>query len=213
MAMSEVDRMFKQFIEQHQSGSSAEPLEYLSKLEGTDRAELAALIAGYLQRAPRREWDPEAFKGSAAERAVEAALAEPEGWPGLLKRLRDRARLRRDEVVARLAEALGVQSQQDKVALYYHRMERGQLEPAGVSSRVLEALSGILGESTDALRQTGAAMAAAEEGPTEVFARRTMPQPEVGALYETRAPDQALEAGAPAHPEWDEVDRLFLGGD
>ena len=59
---------------------------------------------------------------------------------GLLPRLRDRARLRRAEVVSRLAAALGAGDREAKVAGYYHAMEQGTLPAAGVSDRVLEAL-------------------------------------------------------------------------
>ena len=207
--------MFKEFVEDHQAGGSAEPLEYLRKLEGTDRAELAALIAGYLERAPRRRWNPEGFRGSVAERAVEEAMAEPvDPLPGLLRRLRDRAKLRRDEVVARLAAALGLTPQQEKVSLYYHRLERGLLDPRGVSSRVFEGLGAVLGESAERLREAGTAwVEGAAEGPTEVFARRSMPAEET-VVAETRDELAAAPAEpAPAREQWDEVDRLFLGGD
>jgi hypothetical protein len=214
MPNSEVDRMFKEFIEEHKAGGSAEPLEYLHKLEGTDRAELAALIAGYLERAPRRQWNAEAFRGSVAERAVEEAMAEPVGTVSvLLRSWRDRAKLRRDQVVARLAEALGVAQQEEKVAFYYHRLERGLLDPRQVSSRVFEALAGIFGQGTESLREAAANWAEAMEGPTETFARRTMPSEDVEvAAMRAEALDFARES-APAREQWDEVDRLFLGGD
>jgi hypothetical protein len=213
MPNSEVDRMFKEFVEQHKSGGSAEPLEYLRRLEGTNRAELAALIAGYLERAPRRQWNAEAFRGSGAERAVEEALAEPVGaLPALLKGWRDAAKLRRDQVVSRLADALGATQQEEKVSLYYHRLERGLLDPRNVSSRVYEALAGILGQRAENLREAAASWAAVER-PTETFARRTMPSEQVEArLADAGVPPGAAEP-APPREDWDEVDRLFLGGD
>jgi hypothetical protein len=214
MPNSEVDRMFKEFIEEHRAGGPAEPLEYLRKLEGTDRAELAALIAGYLERAPRRQWNAEAFRGSVAEHAVEEAMAEPVGTlSALLKSWRDAAQLRRDQVVARLADALGVAPQEEKVGLYYHRLERGLLDPRRVSSRVFEALAGVLGQNVESIRQAAADWAGAMEGPTETFARRTMPSERGESVLADAAPSAPFAEPAPAREQWDEVDRLFLGGD
>jgi hypothetical protein len=214
MPNSEVDRMFNEFVEQHESGSSPEPLEYLRQLEGTDRAELAALIAGYLERAPRRQWNAEAFRGSAAEHAVEEAMAEPVGaWSARLRAWRDEARLRREQVVARLAEALGQAQQEPKVALYYHRLERGLLDPRKVSSRVFEALAVVLGQSAESLRDAAASWTEAMERPTETFARRTMPSAESRTAVADAAASAAGAEPAPAREDWDEVDRLFLGGD
>jgi hypothetical protein len=214
MPNSEVDRMFKEFLEQHKSGGSAEPLEYLRKLEGTDRTELAALIAGYLERAPRRQWSAEAFRGSAAERAVNEAMAEQVATlPALLRAWRDAAKLRRDQVVARLADALGQKPQEEKVGLYYHRLERGLLDPRNVSSRVFEALASVLGQSAETLREAAADWAEVIEQPTETFARRTMPSEEIEVTLADAAPPFAAPAPPPARESWDEVDRLFLGGD
>src|SRR4051812_47726848 len=105
--MTNVDRLLEQYIQEHRSGGDADPLAYLDRLEGTDRAELAALIDAYLERAPGREWDPEAFKGSPAEQLVKSLSESLEGvsgsWPVLLPELRNRAKLARDALVARLA--------------------------------------------------------------------------------------------------------------
>jgi hypothetical protein len=215
MPNSEVDRMFKEFVEQHKSGGSAEPLEYLRELEGTNRAELAALIAGYLERAPRRQWNAEAFRGSAAERAVEEAMAEPVGaFSALLVSWRNAAKLRRDQVVARVAGALGVTPNEEKVAFYYHRLERGFLDPRNVSSRVFEALAGVLDQGPESLREAAANWTQAMERPTETFARRTMPSDETVHMADAERTEPSPPGpSASARGDWDEVDRLFLGGD
>src|SRR4051812_31720137 len=146
--MTDVDRLLREYIEEHRAGGEADPLAYVERLEGTDRAELEALIDAYLARAPGRDWDPEAYRGSPAEQVV-AALTESLGgvsgsWPVLLPELRNKARIRRDELVGRLADALGVGGREEKVAYYYNQMEHGLLQPAGVSDRVLDALAAIV---------------------------------------------------------------------
>src|SRR5436190_11052601 len=164
--MSDVDRLLSEYIEEHRSGGEADPVEYLERLEGTERRELEALIDGYLARAPRRRWNAEAFQGSAAEAMAESLEKSLDGvaglWPAVLPGLRDRARLKRAELVARLAAALGASGREEKVADYYHRMEQGTLPASGVSDRVLEALGKLVGTSVAALRSAG--QAAVEPG-------------------------------------------------
>jgi hypothetical protein len=209
--MSDVERLLSEYIAEHREQGDADPQGYLERVDGLDRRELAALIDAYLARAPRRGWDPEAFRDSGTARQVEAlsrSLAGESGlWPSLLPRLRARARLKRVEVVSRLAAALGVAWREEKVGLYYHEMEQGSLPAEGVSDSVLEALGRILGESATALREAGRSL-----GP----GRTTGAPP--GAVFTrmARAPEGAEPRAAPAEPErgeaeWDEVDELFRG--
>ena len=121
--------------------------------------ELASLIDGYLARAPRQSFDQASFRGSSAERTVdelERAIGGQAGlWPAFLPRLRDRAGLKRSELVERLADDLGVGDRKDKVAGYYHEMEQGLLPARGVSDRVLDALARILGDTAQSLKDAG----------------------------------------------------------
>jgi hypothetical protein len=126
-----------------------------------------------------------------------------------LPRLRDRAGLKRAELVERLAASLGVSNRAEKVARYYHEMEQGLLPAKGVSERVLQALSQITGETVDALRDAGRAIggAAPGAGPAAApaaFARHGYPE---AAAAPPGAPSPAGRA-----EEWDEVDELFRGG-
>jgi hypothetical protein len=204
--MTDVDRLLSEFIAQDRAGAVADPSAYLAQVDGGERAELEALIDGYLARAPRRSFDRAAFEVSPARAiadALDRSLSGSSGtWPALLPRLRDRARLRRAEVVTRLADELGAGDREAKVAGYYHAMEQGTLPAAGVSDRVLEALGRIVGESAAALRAAGFAMT----GP---------PAPPAAPAAFTRvgSPDEAFAAAAPRapepSPEWDEVDELF----
>jgi hypothetical protein len=160
MTMADVAQLLQDFIAEDRADGPADPLAYLQRVEGSERAELEALIDGYLARAPRRPFDRAAFAQSPA-RAVTEELGRALGgvsgtWPALLPRLRHRAQLRRAEVVARLAQELQAKPEQvDKVARYYHQMEHGTLPATGVSDRVLEALARVVGVTAERLREAG----------------------------------------------------------
>lgn len=209
--MTDVDRLLAEYIAEHRAGGAADPGRYLSRASRSEQDELAALIDGYLARAPRQEFDQAAFRGSSAERIVdelERAIAGQAGlWPAVLPRLRDRVGLKRSVLVERLAAALGVGSEKDKVADYYHQMEQGLLPAQGVSDRVLEALGKLVGVTAQSLREAGRALAPPRDGPSTApaaaFARRA--HAETAELPSTE-PAPAPEA------EWDEVDQLFRGG-
>lgn len=209
--MISVDRLLAEYIEEHRSGGDADPRAYLARASPQTRSELAALIDAFLVRAPRRPLDDQGFRGSTAERTVDElhrAIAGQSGlWPAVLPELRDRAGVKRSDLVERLAGLLGVANRTDKVARYYHEMEQGLLPSQGVSNRVLEALSQIVGESTQALRDAGRSLGAPPLGEPvtgqAAFARR--------AAYAeaAAAPPAATSAG---DEEWDEADELFQGG-
>jgi hypothetical protein len=205
-----VDRLLADYVAEHEAGGDADPRQYLARASGADRRELASLIDAYLARAPRQSFNEAGFRGSSAERTVDElqrALGGQSGlWPALLPRLRDRAGLKRSELVERLASALGVGDRKDKVAGYYHQMEQGLLPTQGVSDRVLAALGQIVGETEQALRDAGRTLAAAGEAAPAApaaFARRA---------YTEAAGAAAPGARAPAR-EWDDIDELFRGPD
>lgn len=213
--MADVDDLLRQFIERYESGDPVRPIDVLGRVEGTDRRELEMLLDAYLERAPRRPFSADAFAVSPAGTLVDG-LAQSLGgiagtWPVVLPRLRARARLRRSELVARLAVALGVGDREAKVAGYYHAMEQGDLDPAGVSDRVLEALARLTGTTARALRDAATALQpgvgpAATDAP--IFARTARPESE--HLASLGAPP----ADAPAQRfNRDLVDELFTGGD
>jgi hypothetical protein len=209
--VTDVDRLFKEYVAEHRSGGEADPIAFLERLEGADRAELAALIDGYLQRSPGRPWDEAAYRGSAAEQLVESLreslLGASGSWPFLLPELRHRAEVKREDLVSRLAEALGVAGKEEKVGDYYNQMEHGLLEPEGVSDRVLDALANLLNTTRDALRRAGRSIAPGEAGDT-VFARTAIG----GQVDEGGMASPALPPERPDERERDEVDELFLGG-
>jgi len=208
--MTDVERLLREYKDEHRSGGEADPRPYLARVSGVDRELLAGLIDAYLEQAPRRPFSAAAFAESRAAgfaEDVHRSLAGAGGlWPALLPRLRARARLRRTELVAQLAARLGAQSQQEKVGLYYHQMEQGLLPESGVSDTVLEALGKIVDSTVSALRQAGRMPAPGppREDEGAVFARATYGEPAAPAA-ELAEPERPAE-------HWDEVDRLFRGG-
>jgi len=208
--MNDVDRLLREFKDEHERTGSANPNEFLAQVAGRDREALATLLDSYLAGAPPRAWDEREFAASPAAAVADRIAAEltgaAEGWATVLPRLRNRARIKRAELVARLADALGAGGKREKVALYYHQMEQGTLPAAGVSDRVLGALGDILGESAEALRRAGRAVAPQSRGDeAAAFARVSL---SVQASEGLASPGAAPER---ADAEWDEIDELFTG--
>jgi hypothetical protein len=208
--MADVERLLHDFIAEDRE-AGADPAAYLARAHGTDRAELEALIDAYLARAPRRRFDAAAFQQSRARRATDelsrALVGQSGWWPALLPRLRWSARLRRAEVVERLAHELEAEDREAKVAAYYHAMEQGTLPAEGVSDRVLEALGAIVGTTAARLRDAGRGLGGAPSGAGAgaAFARVGAPDPELAQ----EVPPVAVGPTAPA--ERDEIDDLFTG--
>ena len=158
--MTDLDKLLRQYIERFESGGDVDPSDLIAQAETGEQAELRELIAGYLEHAaPGREWDAAAFEGSVAERAVARTAEEWSAAAGELPvelvRLRNEREITRADLVTRLADSLGVSGAREKVASYYHRLERGLLPAEGVSSRVWEALAQLLDTSAEALRRAG----------------------------------------------------------
>lgn len=213
--MCEHDDLLEQFKAAYEAGERPELAQYLERASPEGRQALEQMIDSYLMNAPRRSWDPDAYAASPARESVERVWGSLQGvsgsWPELLPHLRNRAKLKRSELVQRLAETLGVAGREEKVALYYHRMEHGQLPAEGVSGGVFDALGSILGESAELIRRAGfGRLAAAEgEGDLAAFARTA----EIDEVYAEELHDEAAELPAPGSaPGRDEVDELFTGG-
>jgi hypothetical protein len=210
--MSDVERLLAEYKQVHRRGGDADPGPFLARTSGAEREQLTALIDAYLERASRREFDRAELRDSPAAAVADSTqrtLAGSAGlWPVLLPRLRNQARIKRADLVAELAGRLGAQTQQEKVAAYYHEMEQGLLPASGVSDTVLDALGKIVGYGRDALRSAGQ-MPAPGGPPAEagaVYARTTR----LGAA--PADPNALSAAEAPEPEEWDEVDRLFRAG-
>jgi hypothetical protein len=150
-----------------------------------------------------------------AERAI-ARVAE--SWsaasgelPHELVALRNKKQIKRRELVAGLAERLGVGGNEEKVGRYYHQLERGLLPSAGVAAKVFDALGSILDTTAETLRQAGESVAPSAGGPDTTFARMATPAQAEEMVVEDHLGQADQQAAN--DQDWDEVDRLFRGGD
>ncbi len=203
------ETLLSEFIDAWTSGQRPDVDAYLARAAEGDRDVLEREIHTFLVHAPTPAYSDEARAAINAEPLTRAISEMPDElglWPTLLPSLRKRARLRRDQLVAKLAEALGVSANERKVARYYHDMEAGTLDPQGVSARVLGALSSLLGVSERELEEAGMFRGFSRSGPQAAF----------GRTYDVASGElQAMPAMASPPVEdaaWDEVDELFLGG-
>ena len=217
--MADARELLAEFIVAFEAGDHPIPDVLLERAAAGERQELADLIDRYLMTAPRQAWDPDAYEASLAKVAVEQVYESIEGvsgsWPELLPQLRNRARVKRSELVARLATALGVGEsgpQVAKVADYYNRMEHGLLAADGVSGRVIDALAQVVGVGAEAIRAAGEGSSPVSGGEAPAFARRALLDAEYtqSVADELSAPAPPMSPGtAPGH---DEIDELFTGG-
>ena len=213
--MAEIERLIDEFAADYEAGRDADPAKFLDRVEPGRRQELAERLDRYLMTAPTRRWDPKAFEGSLAQRASDRVYESLEGvsgtWPELLPHLRNQARIKRRELVERLAGALGfdAEPQIEKVGDYYNRMEHGRLPATGVSGRAIDALATVLGTDAERIRAAGSRIGEPGEGAQTAFARTASPDAELAdadALAETAPPQP------PGRATHDEIDALFLDG-
>ena len=146
MMMTDVDRLLRDYIERFESGGSVDPSDLMEGLDDQDRRKLSTLIEGYLEHVARpQEWDAGGIRGLVADRAMqrveaawaEAAASKRASWCAC----ETNGKITREDLVTRLADALGVSGARAKVASYYHRLERGLLPAEGVSAKVWDALA------------------------------------------------------------------------
>lgn len=203
------ETLLSQFIDAWTSGERPDVDAYVSRAADSERDLLEREIHTFLLHAPTPSYSDEVRDQIAIEpltRAVADMPGELGLWPTLLPSLRKRAQLRRDQVVERLAEALGVGPAKRKVARYYHGMEAGTLEPQGVSKRVLEALASVLPISLAELEEAGRFRGFASPGPQAAYGRTyDVASGQLDVVPAMASPGVSAE-------EWDEVDELFLGG-
>ena len=209
-----IDQVMRQFAAAWQEGET-DPRPFLEMVSEHERGDLESQIDLFLMTTPPKKWNPTDFTDSRAEaiteRVFEASRCPSGAWPELLPALMVENRLKRDEVVAELADEIGADSPDDveRVGDYFHRMTWGTLDSDGVSDRVLQALGGILRTSAEALRQAGREFGRkfpSGEGEGPVYAR-TPSQPDQYVQYSAFPLEEDEAAGGSSR-----IDRLFTGG-
>ena len=190
--------LFEEFLVSFARGQDPDVADFLARA-GDERVQLEQMIDRYLSTAVPPEPD---------EEKVELMRAWVAGQPPLLE-LRTRRRMKRDAVSSWLVSALGLDAKKErKVARYYHQLESGQLELAGVDQRVWEALSRLFEAN---VRQ----VAAWGQAPLKPRLSVAFRHADELAAFSLAIPDPRPPEPAPSEPaaaeadEGDEVDRLF----
>jgi hypothetical protein len=182
-----VAQLFDEFVDAHVAGQRPDVREFLGRA-GSESGALGLLIDHYLIVAPIEEPD---------EETVVALNARLEHLTPLTA-ARRRLPLKVDDLVERLRELLGLdESLRARLRVAYQELEAEQLDPAGVSERVWDALRSILGLDPRrlTLRETPAFAA-----------------PAYLRAADFQAADPATVAALGGHEQPDEVDFLFRGG-
>lgn len=148
-----VEDLLHAYVREFRSAGDADPMPYLDRLEGDDREELIALIDGFLATEPPPAYDAVRMAAlrddPVASRAVDRLASEPLS----LLEARQSAHIGRDELIERLASALGLAGRERAVTDAYHEIEAGLVAPANVREPVWTALASILRTSAEKLRE------------------------------------------------------------
>jgi transcriptional regulator with XRE-family HTH domain len=212
--MNSADQVLSEFVDAWNAGRRPRALDYLRRVpEGSDRDELAAQLSAWLEVAPAPAHDPPTRAAIRREPAVARALAAAEAqaglWPQVVPGLRERAGLSVAQLAARLVERFGLPpGDEARAAGYVERLERGELEPARVSRRLLDALADLLGTGARTLSEAGVLGAPPRRAGAALF--RGPAGPGEGLAEDLDVLGAA--ATTPAPPAMDELDRLFAGG-
>jgi hypothetical protein len=197
--MTSIDALFEELVARW---TRAEPLDVDGLLEraGPQADKLARLIDAFFERAPRRA------PSAQAREAVTALAARLESEPPLVS-ARVAARRRVRDLTHALTEGCGLPADAEGlVRSYYHRLEGGLLDPAGVSDRIWGVLERLIGLRARELARAG-------------FSRRQGSQPGVRVVFQRFALSDFPASAAPGRPVIQqlpdeirrEVERLFTG--
>lgn len=210
--MTDIDQLLSEFIDAWNAGQRPRVDDYLARAPAARQDELADALGDWLAVAPAPDYDESARRAIRAEPALRGALAAVEAeaglWPELLPRLRERAGLSARALAARVTAAFGLGGQEDRATTYLQRMERGELDPARVSRRLLDALGAALGVSAAELGRAGRFSPRAGAPAHALFRAER----DAAASFEDELDALSRAALSPAPAPMDELDRLFCGG-
>jgi hypothetical protein len=205
------DRILSDFIDAWNAGRRPDVDEHLARAAEPDRDRLLADITAFVAFAPTPDYDDAALAAIRAEPAVAAGAAATTArgglLPALLPRLRERAAMTTAQLASGLVGALGLPAERaPKTRDYIELLEAGELEPRGLSGRLLDAMARVLGVPRGDLE---GARAFGAPAPAALF------RAEGPAAEATRAElDVIADAlAAPSGADWDDVDELFRSGE
>ncbi len=187
MSGDRVELLFDEYALRHARGERPDVTDFLERA-GDEREALGRLIDCFLETAP-------VLGASEEEIVIMQALVQQE--PPVLV-LRRRRKLGRSAVVSALIDSLHLDpGKHEKVAGYYHELEVGLLDPAGVGRAVWQALAELYSANVERLARTREG-GAGSTGVVYLRAERTAVAP-------------VSVAAEPSEPP-DEIDRLFTAG-
>lgn len=209
--------MLSEFIDAWIAGKRPEVEDYLERVTEDERDSLSESLISFLAFAPTPEYTDQDLDAIRADPIVLAAEASAVGsgslLAALLTRVRERLAMSTADVAHELVALLGLPpAGETKTADYLDRLERGELEPSRVSSRVFDALGRLFRMPRDELE------GAADSGGFLREPRFAAAAPVFRADEDAAASvadDLELLADAveaPGRGARDEIDNLFLGG-
>ena len=136
-----VGQLFDEWAASYARGENPDPLSYLERA-GLHADDLSRLMDGFLRLAPRNE---------PSEETLVLARAWISGASPLVE-LRASRGVRREEVVEAVMKEFKLDPERRaKVKRYYHELESGLLDPAGLDQRLADLLARTLRSTRDAI--------------------------------------------------------------
>lgn len=200
--MSTVDDLYRRYVSDYRAAGDADPRPYLDELSGVERVELSLRIDRFLQRAPTRAFNAEAFARFRAD-PTRQALVERVLNPETLATMRAASGLTKADTAAALAERLELAGHEQAVKARYHDIETGNTDPARIRLRVWEALSAVLKAPSEKLREAAENAFGGGQAFAPAFARTPMRSSSPGT-YRLMTPIEQPDAADAV------VDRVFF---
>jgi hypothetical protein len=207
------DRVLSEFVDSWNAGRRPAVDDYVNRVPSADRAGLLEDITRYTTWAPDPAYSDDDLSDIRAEMSpVLEAYRQPAGlWPVLLPRWRRRASLSTADLAASLVSEAGLPPERAaKAEQYLERVEAGDLEPSGFSSRLLDVLSKVLRVSRERMESAGGSLRAAI--PPAPAAAHFRADEEAAEGFRDDLELMADAMAAKSERQWDEVDELFRGG-
>ena len=212
------EQLLSQFIDAWNAGAGDVVVDVGTRAAEPDRNELAGDLSAFLAFAPTPAYSEETLQQIRAEPIVAQALVaaeRPSGvLPDLLQRLRARLGVSPSVLARAVVDQLGLekpQERQEKTTAYLLRLESGELEPAGVSRRVFDALARVLSVPREQL-EGAADIGGWGATPLMASGGAKFRADEDAAAVVTSHLDVLADALQAPGEKRDEIDDLFLGG-
>lgn len=214
--MLTADSAFAEFTTAWKAGRRPRVHEFLDRTAPSDHDAFLELVGIWMDVAATPEYDDATYAQIAAapevSGVVDAVRNDGTLWPEVLPKLRQRRGMSLRELATAVVKALGVDGGETRAEHWLGRMETDDVDPRGVSRRLLDAIATALETSVETLASAG-------------DVANWTPVPTARLMWRADAPDQAelgrhldvlmeVAAAAPSRREGPEetIDRMFTGG-